>query len=131
MGGKFKATSLQNCLCDLYENFRVFLLNIHLATGQTYSEDIIIRIMGQRYRTRDKQDKEIQRRITAGWTAFAIHIFKRNMGINMLEETRQRILSAMTDGVETWALTTQAKNKLAAAQTQMERSMLNITYRDR
>ena len=27
--------------------------------------------------------------------------------------------------------TTQAKNKLAAAQTKMERSMLNITYRDR
>ena len=28
-------------------------------------------------------------------------------------------------------LTTHAKNKLAAAQTNMERSMLNITYRDR
>ena len=33
--------------------------------------------------------------------------------------------------METWAVTTQAKNKLAAAQTKMERSMLNITYRDR
>ncbi|KAK2156760.1 hypothetical protein NP493_1947g00017 [Ridgeia piscesae] len=30
--------------------------------------------LGQRYSTRDKnQDKEIQRRITAGWTAFANH----------------------------------------------------------
>ena len=37
----------------------------------------------------------------------------------------------MTYGAETWALTTQAKNKLAAAQTKMERNMLNITYRDR
>ena len=37
----------------------------------------------------------------------------------------------MTYGAETWALTTPAKNKLAAAQTKMERSMLNITYRER
>ena len=29
---------------------------------------------------------------------------------------------------ETWTLTKQAQNKLAAAQTKMERSMLNITY---
>ena len=35
----------------------------------------------QRYRTRDKhQDKEFQRRITAGWTAFTKHrdIFKEH-----------------------------------------------------
>ena len=32
---------------------------------------------------------------------------------------------------ETWTLTKQAQNKLAAAQTKMERSMLNITYKDR
>ena len=88
--------------------------------------------MGQRYSTRDKhQDKEIQRRITAGWTAFAKHrdIFKSNMGICLKRHVNNsRILPTMTDGVETWALTTQAKNKLAAAQTKMERSMLNITY---
>ncbi|KAK2179585.1 hypothetical protein NP493_480g00006 [Ridgeia piscesae] len=41
------------------------------------------------------------------------------------------VLPAMSYGAETWALTTHAKNKLAAAQTKMERSMLNITYRDR
>ena len=32
---------------------------------------------------------------------------------------------------ETWALSTQAKNKIATTKTRMERSMLNITYRDR
>ena len=37
----------------------------------------------------------------------------------------------MTYSTETWALTTHAKNKLATAQTKMERSMLNITYRER
>jgi len=37
----------------------------------------------------------------------------------------------MTYGAEIWALTIQAMNKLAAAQTKMDRSMLNITYRNR
>ena len=39
------------------------------------------------------------------------------------------VLPAMTYG--TWTLTEQAQNKLAAAQTKMERSMLNITHKDR
>ena len=40
----------------------------------------------------------------------------------------------MTYGAETWALTTRPckeQGMLAAAQTKVERSMLNITYRDR
>ena len=37
----------------------------------------------------------------------------------------------MTYGAVTRTLITQAKNKLAAAHTKMERSVLNITYRDR
>ena len=43
----------------------------------------------------------------------------------------QLIATSSNDIAETCALATQAKNKLAAAQTKMERSMLNITYRDR
>ena len=90
--------------------------------------------MGQRYNTRDKkQDKEIQRRSTARWTAFAKHrdIFKGNIGTCLKRQIYNScVLPAMTYGAETWALTTQAKNKLAAAQTNMERNMLNITYRD-
>ena len=41
------------------------------------------------------------------------------------------VLPAMTYGAETCTLTKQAHIKLAAAQTKMERSMLNITYKDR
>ena len=41
------------------------------------------------------------------------------------------VLRAITYGADKWALTTQAKNKLAAAQINVERSMLNNTYRDR
>ena len=37
----------------------------------------------------------------------------------------------MTYGAETWTLTKQAQDKLAAAQTKMDRSMLNTTYKDR
>ncbi len=37
----------------------------------------------------------------------------------------------MPYGADTWTLTKQAHNKLAAARTKMERSMLNITYKDR
>ena len=67
---------------------------------------------------RDKnQDKEIQRRITAGWTAFAQHrdIFKGNIGTCLKRQVYNScILPAMTYGVETtFVFTTQAKNKLA------------------
>ncbi len=37
----------------------------------------------------------------------------------------------MKYGAEIWILTKQAQNKLAAAQTKMERRILNITYKDR
>ena len=58
---------------------------------------------------------------------------KKKVMMETLRSTilRACVLPAMTYGVETWALTNQTKNKLAAAQTKMERTMLNITYRDR
>ena len=68
--------------------------------------------LGQHYSLQEKnQDKEIQRRIMAGWA------HTPNTGIS----------SKATH----WTLTKQAQNKLAAAQTKMERSMLNITYKAR
>ncbi|KAK2183438.1 hypothetical protein NP493_312g04010 [Ridgeia piscesae] len=92
--------------------------------------------LGQRYSTRNKnQVTEIQRRITAGWTVVFVkhrNIFKGNIGTCLKRQVYNSCaLPAMTYGAETWALTIQAKNKLAAAQTKMERCMLNITYRDR
>ena len=87
--------------------------------------------MGQRYSTRNKiQDKEIQRRITAGWTAFAKHrdICKGNIGTCLKTQIYNScILPAMTYDAEPRALTTHGKNKRAATQIKMERSMLNIT----
>ncbi|KAK2182916.1 hypothetical protein NP493_332g01023 [Ridgeia piscesae] len=91
--------------------------------------------LGQRYSTRDKNhDKEIQRRITAGLTAFTRHrdIFKGNIGTCLKRQIYNScVLPAMTYGTETWAFTTHAKNTLAATQAKMEKSVLNITYRDK
>ena len=87
-----------------------------------------------RYSTRDNnQDKEIQRNITAGRTAFAKHrnVFNGNIGTCLKKVYNSCVLPAMIYGMETWAFTIHAKNKLAATQTKMERSMLNVTYRDK
>ena len=74
---------------------------------------------GHRHSTRDKnQDKEIQRMITAGWITFAKHrdIFKGNIVTCLKRRVcHSRVVPAMTYGAETWALATQAKNKLVAA----------------
>ncbi|KAK2170908.1 hypothetical protein NP493_1123g00009 [Ridgeia piscesae] len=40
------------------------------------------------------------------------------------------VLPAITYSADTWALPTHAKNKLAAAQTKIDRSILNITYQE-
>ena len=91
--------------------------------------------LGQRFSLKDKnQDKEIQRRITAGWTAYAKHrdIFKSNIPISLKRKVYEAcIIPAMTYAAETWSLTTKMENKLAAAQSKMERSMLGINYKDR
>ena len=91
--------------------------------------------LGQHYSLKEKnQDKEIHRRIMAGWAAYAKHrnIFKSNHAICLKRQVYNScVLPAMTYSAETWTLTKQAQNKLAAAQTKMERSMLNITYKDR
>ena len=91
--------------------------------------------LGQHYSLEEKnQDKEILRRIMAGWAAYAKHrdIFKSNLAICLKRQVYNScVLPAMTYGAEPWTLTKQAQNKLAAAQTKMERSMLNMTYKDR
>ncbi|KAK2173366.1 hypothetical protein NP493_881g00003 [Ridgeia piscesae] len=56
-------------------------INVNNTQIENDESDIYL---GQRHNTRDKnQDKEIQRRITAVWAAFAKYrdIFKGNIGI--------------------------------------------------
>ena len=72
--------------------------------------------LGQHYSLKEKnQDKEIQRRIMAGWAAYAKHrdIFKSNLAICLKRHVYNScVLPAMTYGAETWTLTKQAQNKL-------------------
>ena len=70
----------------------------------------------------------------ASWAAYPKHrdIFKNNLDICLKRQVYNScVLPAMRYGAVTWTVTKQAQNKLAAAQTKMERSMLNITYKDR
>ena len=80
--------------------------------------------LGQHYSLKEKnQDKEIQRRIMTGWAAYAKHrvIFKSNLATCLKRQVYNScVLPAMTYGAETWKLTKQAQDKLAAAQTKME-----------
>ena len=48
-----------------------------------------------------------------------------------LHKESEKIRINRAYGAETWTLTKQAQKKLAAAQTKVERSMLNITYKDK
>ena len=92
-------------------------------------------LLGQHYSLKEKnQDKAIQRRILAGPAEYAKHrdIFKSNLAICLKRQVYNScVLPAMTYGAETCTLTKQAQNKRAAAQTKMERSMLNITCKDK
>ena len=111
------------------DNTPIYVNNTQIEKVESYI------YLGQCFSLRDKnQDKEILRRITAGWTAYAKHhnIFKSNFAICLKREVYNScVLPAMTYGAETWSLTKQAQKKLAAAQKKMERSMLTITYHDR
>ena len=89
----------------------IYVNNTQIENVESYT------YQGQRYGTRENnQDKEIQRRITAGWTIFPKHrdIFKGNIGTRSKRHGNSCVLPAMTYGAVTWALTTQAKNHLAA-----------------
>ena len=91
--------------------------------------------LGQRFSLLDKgQEKEIQRRINAGWAAFANHkdIFKSNMPLSLKRKVYNAcVLPAITYGSETWTLTAALENKLRVAQRKMERSILGISLIDK
>ena len=121
--------NIANTKLMVVDNTPINLNNALIENAQGYV------YLGQYYSIKEKnQDKEIQRRIMAGWAAYAKHwdIFKSNLAICLKRQVyNSRVVPAMIYGSETWTLTKQAQNKLAAAQTNMERSMLNITYKYR
>ena len=126
MGLKMNITKTKVMLVD---NTPINVNNVVIENVQGYV------YLAQHYSLEENnQDKEIQRRIRAGWAAYAKHrdIFRSNLAICLKRQVYHScVLPAMIYGAETWTLTKQAQKKLAAAQTKMERSMLNITYKDR
>ena len=81
------------------------------------------------WETLQPQGKEPGQRDTTMQTP---DIFKSNLAICLKRQVYNScVMPAMPYGAETSALTKQAQDKLAAAQTTMERSMLDITYNDR
>ena len=103
--------------------------NVLIENVQVYA------YLGQHHSLKENnQDKEIQRQIMAGWAAYAKQreIFKSNLATCLKRQVYNScVLPAMTYGAGIWTLNKQAQNKLAAAQTKMERSMINITYKYR
>ena len=80
------------------------------------------------------QDNEIQRRTVTGSAENGKHqnIFKSNLVICLKRQMYNfSVLPAMTYDAETWTLTKQAQNKRVAAETKMERSMLNMRSKNR
>ena len=90
--------------------------------------------LGQRISLQEKDmDKEISRRIQAGWKAYNGNkiVFKSNMPISLKRKVfNQCVLPTMIYGAETWAITKQMRSKIASAQRSMERNMLGITWQD-
>ena len=80
-------------------------------------------------------EKEIKRRIQAGWgNFFKYKQFFASKSVAMSLKRKlfnQCVLPSMLYGAETWALTKKSEEKLAVAQRRMERFMTGISLRDR
>ena len=91
--------------------------------------------LGQRFSLKENnQMGEINRRIQLGWAAFGKHtnILRSRLPISMKRKLfNQCILPTMTYASETWSLTNKILNRLRTTQRAMERSMMNITRRDK
>uniref|UniRef100_A0A914UKL9 Reverse transcriptase domain-containing protein n=1 Tax=Plectus sambesii TaxID=2011161 RepID=A0A914UKL9_9BILA len=105
-----------------------------IVAGQQVEQVSEFVYLGQTIGDSTKRQKEIGRRVTAGWRSF----FKYKM-IYMSKQTpmslKRRlfnscVLPAMLYGAETWSLTKREENRLAVAQRRMERIMAGISLRE-
>ena len=91
--------------------------------------------LGRLITSGNELSKEIGERITSGWRRFGDYShFLRDKKIPTCLKRKIMdtvILPAMTYGAETWTLTKHLERKLAVAQRSMERSLLNITRREK
>ena len=89
--------------------------------------------LGQEVNMRRDMEKEISRRIRAGWKAF--NSVKDVLKARLDKSTRAglfnaTVLPAMLYACETWATTKREEQRLTTAQRAMERAMLGLSLRD-
>lgn len=83
---------------------------------------------------RDNQTAELNRRIGLTWAAYGKlkEVFKSDIPMCLKRKVfDQCVLPVLTYGAETLTLTRKVINKIQVAQRAMERSMLNLSLRDR
>ena len=79
-------------------------------------------------------DKEVRKRIGMGWKKFGEYstILKSNIPLCLKRQIiDQCITPRIIYGCECWTMSTKMEKKLGAAQRNMERSILGITYKDK
>jgi len=90
--------------------------------------------LGQLVTMKNDKTDEIRRRIIAGWMAFNKHrdIMKSNIPMCLKRKVfNQCVLTTMTYGSQTWAITKRMQERLRITQRSMERAMVGVTRRDR
>uniref|UniRef100_A0A914WBV8 Endonuclease-reverse transcriptase n=1 Tax=Plectus sambesii TaxID=2011161 RepID=A0A914WBV8_9BILA len=107
---------------------------LHLC-GETIERVTSFIYLGQLVNWPRDHNKEISRRLAAGWATFSkFATFFTAPRIAMRLKRRlfhQCVLPAMLYGCETWALTKAMEDRLAKAQRRMERRILRVRLRDR
>ena len=76
---------------------------------------------------------EINRRIRAGWKSFNDHkiVLKSNIPNSWKKKLySQCVLLKMTYASDTWTITKALERRLAAAQTNIERAMIGVSWQD-
>ena len=103
--------------------------------GVTLEEVEEYKYLGKLLTPRNEISAEINQRVTAGWRRFGQYsqfLKEKNIPISLKRKIMDTvILPALTYGAETWALTDHQTRKIAAAQRSMERSILNISLKDK
>ena len=89
--------------------------------------------LGQLITMNNTRVGEIERRIAAGWRAFAKYkeIMKGNTPICLKRKVYQQCIQpAMTYGCQTWATIKRVQERMRTAQRSMKRFMIGVTKRD-
>ena len=106
-----------------------------IKIGETLLENTEkIIYLGQLISFQDQTEIEIKRRIAIAWKRFwkLSHILKQKLSISFKSHIfNSCIVPALSYGSQTWSLSKTLEKKLQVTQNTMERTMLNLSLRDR